>query len=430
MNIVLIGAGSGSFGRGQLADLLGSDELTARDMTLWLVDTNEAALTKMTAVARQMAEHFGRNVALKATTDRREALPAADYVIVAVSVRRMELWEQDYRVPLSFGFKHVLGENGGPGAVFHALRSFELIIPICRDMEQLCPQAKLLNFTNPEARVLHAARTLTKVDAYGFCHGVFYAIDKLAGYLDRPAEQLDIVSAGMNHFFSILKCVDKQTGDNLLPTAVAKAAAEDGPHLQLFRHVARIYGIFLFPSDDHIGEYLSFGSEFHGLRWSYGLESRKLSPTDTPQPDALAEYVAGDRPADDAEVLRPSGESVVPIIADLEFGRDARHSAVNVLNDQGYIDNLPRDTVVEVPCRVSAGRIQPEHVGEIPRTLAAFMQPQCEILRLLTEAYRTQSKTLLLQALLLDPVVDSIVRAERMLDCMLELQSKFLPAMT
>ncbi len=428
MKIVLIGAGSGSFGRGQIADILHCQELNARDVTLALVDTNGAALATMTGVAKRMAEHTGSDIAIEATTDRSEALPGADFVVTAVTVRRMELWEQDFRVPLSYGFRHVLGENGGPGAMFHALRNLEIMMPICRDVEALCPTARLLNFTNPEARILHAIRTLTEVDGYGFCHGVFGAIDTLATYLDRPVEQLDTVSAGMNHFYCILKCVDRDSGEDLLPAAIAKAAEETTGHLQLFRQFARVYDLFLFPSDDHIGEYVSFAHEFCGTQWPYGLERRKLSPADPVWPDVLAEYVAGDRPADDPAVVAGSGESVVPIICDIELGRASDRPAVNVLNDAGYIENLPTDSVVEVPCRTDGDGIHPVSVGSIPRPIEAFLRPQMEIIRLVTEAYRTQNRKLLLQALLLDPLVDSLTGAEKMLDQMLDLQSEFLPS--
>jgi len=427
LKIVLIGAGSSSFGRGQIADILQAPDLRGRGVVLSLVDTDEAALSKMTRVAERMREQVGSDVALEATPDRREALPGADVILTAVTVRRMELWEQDFRVPLSYGFKHVLGENGGPGALFHALRNFELVIPICRDVEELAPQAKLLNFTNPEARILHAMRTLTRVDAYGFCHGVFSGIERLSAYLDRPSEQFEIVSAGMNHFYAILKCIDRDSGEDLLPAAIARASDETDPHLQLFGHMARTYDLFVFPSDDHVGEYLSFAHEFCGTQWPYGLERRPLSPTDTPPTDALAEYADGRRPADDPAVLAPSGESAVPVICDLALGRRGEHPAVNVLNDAGCIDNLPRDGVVEVPCRTDADGIHPIAVGPVPRALEAMLRPQMEIVRLVTEAYRTRCRKTLLQALLLDPVVDSATGAERMLDEMLELQRAFLP---
>ena len=97
----------------------------------------------------------------------------------------MNYGEQDFRVPLSFGFKHVLGENGGPGAMFHALRNYEVIIPICKDIERFCPDATLLNFTNPEARIVMAITQLTKVKVIGLCHGVLEGREKVAELLGK-----------------------------------------------------------------------------------------------------------------------------------------------------------------------------------------------------------------------------------------------------
>jgi alpha-galactosidase len=428
MKIVLIGAGSRSFGFKQVMDVLLCPELRGRRVTFALVDENAEALETMMRVARRARVAAETDIVVEGHVDRRNALPGADYVIVSVARRRMELWEQDYRVPLAHGFKHVLGENGGPGALFHALRSFELVVPVCRDVEALCPGAYVLNFTNPEARVLHAVKHLTRVKAYGFCHGVFPALKKLAEYTGRPQEALDIVSAGMNHFYCILRCRDRATGEDLLPGAVAKAAADaSGKVGPLFRKFAEVFGLFTFPSDDHTGEYVSFGSEFHGALWKYGRECKAVRRAETPPPDLVAEYAGGRRPANDPLLLKRSEELTVPIICDIELDRGAERPAVNVLNREGYIANLPRDVVVEVPVRADARGIHPVAVGEVPETFAAFMRPHFTIHGLLTEAYRTRSRKLLLQALLLDPNVDSILRAEKMLDEMLKLQADYLP---
>jgi alpha-galactosidase len=427
MKIVIIGAASDSFGRGTLVDILSCDDLKSSDVTLSLVDISERGLEIMHNAAKRMAEHFGSEITIEATTDRTAALPGADFVVISVCQKRFQLWEQDYRIPLSYGFTHVLGENGGPGALFHALRSFELIIPICRDIEALCPDAWVLNFTNPEARVLHAISHLTKVKAAGFCHGVFYGVSKIAEYLGQPEESLQVTSAGMNHFYCILKCLDRETGKDLLPAALAKAKDEPAANLQLFRKFAEIYDVFMFPSDDHIGEYVPFGNSYHGTQWPYGVESWTLAAGPDDKPDTLAEYAAGNRPIDDPWVMRPSGESVVPVICDIAFDRNNRHLAVNVLNREGYIANLPERSAVEVPGRADGAGLHPEHVGALPESVAAFIRPQPLIHDTLTEAYRTGSKQLLLQALLLDPLVNNVPAAEKLLDQMLACQAAFLP---
>jgi alpha-galactosidase len=425
MKIAIIGAGSRCFGAGQIVDLFSCRELDGRGITLSLVDLDESALALMTQFATRLKEHTGSDIAVESSTDRRRALPGAKYVITAVARARMPLWEQDFRVPLAHGFRHVLGEDGGPGALFHALRSLNLILPICGDIEELCPRAKLFNFTNPEARVLHAIRHLTRVDATGFCHGVFSAEQALCRYLNATLDELEIVSAGMNHFYCILQVHDRKTGKDRLPEALTKARA-DSAAPPLFRKMAQVFGVFTFPSDDHIGEYLSFGSEFHGVKWHYGQECRKVS-LQPPPSRWFEDYAQGRRPIDE-KMLRPSGELAVPVICDIELDRGSERSAVNVLNSEGYIENLPLTAVVEVPARVDAKGIHPRKVGPIPEPFAAYMRTQFSIHDLLTEAYRQRSKQLLLQALLLDPCVNSIVEAEKLLEEMLDLQRDFLPS--
>jgi len=427
MKIVLIGAGSRSFGLAQIVDVLRCRELAGRDVTLGLVDENAEALDLMHRVAERVKAASGSGVELEKSVDRRTALPGADYVIISVARRRMELWEQDFRIPISFGFKHVLGENGGPGALFHALRSFEAVLPICRDVEALCPNALVLNFTNPEARVLHAINHLTSVKAFGFCHGVFSALSKITEYTGRPPEDLDVVSAGLNHFYSILSCRDRKTGADLLPGILARAAADEttGP---LFSAFARIYDVFTYPSDDHCGEYVAFGAEYRLPLWKYGREFTRFSPsTASGASDILLDYAEGRLPADDARFLKPSEELTVPVICDIAYDRGTLRPAVNVLNREGYIENLPRDVVVEVPVRADARGIHPVSVGSVPEPFAAFARTQYAIHGLLTEAYRTRSRRTLLQALLLDPCVNSIPAAEKLLDRMLSLQADYLP---
>jgi alpha-galactosidase len=426
--IVIIGAGSASFGRGMIVDLLRSEELNGRGLSLWLVDIDAEALERMAGFAALVKDHTGGDLEIEATTDRTEALPGAAYVLTAVSTHRYELWEQDFRVPLSHGFRHPLGENGGPGAVFHALRSFKLIMPICRDIERLCPDALLLNFTNPEARVLDAISHLTRVKAAGLCHGVFSAIAFISVYAGLPVEQLEVTSAGINHFYHVLKAIDRETGEDLLPGLLARLREDDSYPPSVWKKLIDIFGWLTYKSDDHIGEYLAYGTEFAGVQWPYGLESRAV---DKPQPGPAfdpAPYLAG-APLDE-RALRRSGEIAAPVICSVELNRRERYDAVNVLNSEGYIENLPREAVVEVPAYCDGTGIHPIAVGPLPEAPAAYMRTQISIQRLLTEAYRTRSKNLLLQALLLDPAVDSVLEAEVLLDEMLELQAAFLPEFT
>ncbi len=431
MKIVFIGAGSRSFGSKMIIDALGCRELAGRNATLVLVDDVPETLERAVLFAEKIKAATGTDVVLESTTDRRKALPGADYVVAAVARKRMELWEQDFRIPVAYGFRHNMGENGGPGALFHALRSFELTLPICRDMEELCPKALFFNFTNPEARVLHALTRLTSIKGYGFCHGVFSALELIERLLKRPIDTLEIVSAGINHFYCILKVRDRETGRDLFNDLMERLQADQSPSIPpLFRKMAEVFGVFTFPSDDHISEYLSYGTEYSGMRWHFGQEGRRVTLKEIPPSHpSMEDIVSGKHPIDES-ILRPSGELAVPVIADILLDRKSWRPAVNVMNTGKYIENLPATGVVEVPAIVGAAGIQPQQVGIIPETFAAYMRTQFTIHELLTEAYRSRSKKLLLQALLLDPVVNSISAAEKMLDEMLDFQSEFLPAFT
>jgi len=431
VKIVAIGAGSG-FGRGTVADLLGSPEVNELDCTLVLVDTDAAKLERMYKFALLVKAHFGCSAQVEMTGDRRTALPGASYVITSVAIKRYPLWEQDFRVPLAYGFKHVLGENGGPGAVFHALRNFELMVPICRDMEELCPAALLLNYTNPESRIIRAVSDLTRIRAVGLCHGVFSALGGASRILEKPADDIDFLSGGLNHFYWVLRLADKRTGEDLYPQLRKRALSDpDCPSMPpLVRKMVEVFGLYTYPSDDHIGEYLSFAHEFTGLAWHYGLETRKVPRQEQrPGPDRLEPYASGEKPLDDWALSR-SGELAVSIILSNALDRSYRAQAVNVPNTEGYVAGLPADTVVEVPAIVDGGGIHAEKLPPIPEALLAFCRTQASIQKLVVEAYRERSRNLLLQALLLDPVVSSVRNAEKMLDHMLELQKDYLPPFT
>lgn len=431
VKIVLIGAGSASFGRGTVADIMACEDLKDHDCTVVLVDIDEKALNQMAGLAELIRDHYKSSVKIEKTFDRAEALPDADYVIISVTQKRYELWEQDFRVPLAYGFRHVLGENGGPGALFHALRNYGIVLPICRDIEKLCPDALVLNFTNPESRILMAMTHLTKVKAVGLCHGVLEARRSAAQLLGKELDELNIVTGGLNHFFWLLKVEDAHTGEDLCPLLRQRAQELCPP---LVQKMVEVFDYFTYPSDDHIGEYLSFAHEFTGLLWHYGRESHKVAarhamPVQSPSEDWWDEYLSGERPVDE-NLVHPGGEIAVDIIADILEDKSKWEPSVNVLNKGKYVENLPTDAVVEVPAIVNAAGVHPEQVGPLPEALAAFCRTQVSIQLLLIEAYRQHSKKLLLQALLLDPAVDSVRQAEEMLDYMLELQKDYLPSFT
>jgi alpha-galactosidase len=230
----------------------------------------------------------------------------------------------------------------------------------------------------------------------------------------------------------VLRIADKQTGADLYPRLRERALSDpDCPNMPpLVKKMVEVFGLYTYPSDDHIGEYLSFAHEFTGLAWHYGLETRKVPLQDQgATQDRLAPYAVGAKPLDDW-ALRRSGELAIPIILAIGLNRPVHAAAVNLPNADGYVAGLPTDTVVEVPATVDGSGIHPETLPPMPEALLAFCRTQAAIQKLVVDAYRERSRNLLLQALLVDPIVNSARNAERMLDHMLELQKDYLPAFT
>jgi len=432
VKIVLIGAASRSFGPRTIVDVFVNEELRRLDAELALVDLDEPNLEAVYRFGQMVGEFTKSAIRLSRTTDRCEALRGAGYVITSVARRRNELWALDFRVPLALGFKHIYGENGGPGAAFHTLRSFERMVPIAQDIERLAPRALLLNFTNPESRVCLAVNKLTKVRCVGLCHGVVGSIGKVANVLGRKYEDLKVTVGGINHFHWLTKIEDAKTGEDLYPALKQKVSEKPELCTEMVRKLWDVLGLLPFPVDNHIGEYLQFAHEFRGakLHWGRDWDRVAMQPSGVAV-DArahLAPYLDGKVPVDE-KVVRKSGEIAVPIICDIELNLGRREPSVNVPNENGAIENLPREAIVEVAAVVDRKGIHPEKVGALPAAIAEFCRRQVAIQELLVEAYRARSRKLLLQALLLDPCVDSIARAEQLIEDMFKLQGDFLPKM-
>ena len=427
IKIVLIGAGSRSFATSVIHDLMFETDLTnALQLEVVLVDIDGEKLQKMLRYAQNCAAYCKVPVKFSATTDRNAALVNANFVIVSVAINRMALWEQDFRVGIACSLSHIYGENGGPGALFHALRNYELILPICRDIEKICPDALMFNFTNPEARILTAILTLTKVSAYGLCHGFhafFRLVEKL---LVRPLSELDVRTAGMNHFFTFYRIAERATGRDLIPDFISQFQIRIDEFDDTTRYLFERFGVIGYPHGTHTGEYVAGADELEGRGWSRGIEFKTLSKMDTAEDDGFTEYIENRRPLDE-RFVHPSGELAVPIIGDLILQRTNHRAAINILNTELFIPNLAPDGCVEVPATVMDGKIIPETVPPLSEGFAAQIRLQHSIQKLLLQSYVEKSRELLLQALLLDPVVKSPRNAEKFINRMFELQADYLP---
>src|SRR6516162_4005349 len=190
--IALIGAGSRSFGPETVRDVLLSEALAEHHVNLRLMDIVADNLSDIGRYAKSLAEKLGRNCEISTITSLEAALDGAQFVVTAVEIGRSLYWAQDYHIPRKYGFRQVFAENGGPGSLFHALRAMKGMVHIARTMERICPDAILLNYTNPMHKVCDAITTLSNTRCVGLCHGVWMGMEQVSYILDKPVDEIEM----------------------------------------------------------------------------------------------------------------------------------------------------------------------------------------------------------------------------------------------
>ncbi|NLG24603.1 MAG: alpha-glucosidase/alpha-galactosidase [Clostridiales bacterium] len=415
--IVFIGAGSMSFGTPTFRDLFTEPALAGA--TLRLVDIDPENLRRMEALARAMNQVTGMGVQISATDRRREALPGADFVISSLAIERCELWKHDFEVPKKHGVRHTLGENGGPGALFFGMRTIPVVMDIVRDMEELCPQAVFMNFSNPETRIVLAASKYSSIRCIGLCHGIFMARHDVAHVLGRKYDDVRVLGAGMNHFQWLLGIRDAHTGEDLYPMLREREPTFDPSFAPYTRRMFHAFGLWPTCSDDHLGEYQAYGYEAgeHGYDFESDAQGRLRMKRE------IAEMVAN--PARLTEWLTPSGEQAIRAIVAMHFDRQTVLDSAIVMNN-GAIANLPDDVAVEVPIVVDGFGVHNVDMGQVPLGIRSLMNMQVGPQQLSVEAAVRGSKELALQALLCDPVIHSSFAAEKILDELWEINKPYI----
>jgi len=416
-NIVFIGAGSMSFGMGTFGDLFTTPELSGS--VLNLVDIDQTNLDLMYGLALKMNEASGMGLTVNKTTNRRDVLGGADFVINSIAIERCNLWKQDFLVPIKHGIKHCLGENGGPGALFFTLRTIPEIIEICRDMEELCPDAWFLNFSNPESRIILAVSKYTKIKCIGLCHGIFMGRDAVARILKMNANEIEVTAAGINHFQWITSVRRISDNADLYPALRASDKGDCLRNLPLSCKLFDAFGYWPTCSDDHMGEYLPYGYEsgMHGYDFDADEKGRVHMKKN------ILDINGGRKDA--GELLKKSGEKAIEAIVALHTGERKVLPAAIVYND-GAIGNLPADLAVEIPVVADHNGITKLHAGDLPPGCASLIMPQAGPQQLSVEAAVRGDKKLALQALLADPVINSTDAAVKILDELWEVNKRYI----
>ncbi len=409
--IVAIGVGSNCFGP-SLKDFFFSDDFCGS--TLTLVDTDKVKLEQMAAMVRHWNAHTGRGLRIEHTVDRRLALDGAEFVINSIALNRNELWKHDFRVPRKHGIRQSLGENGGPGGLFFTMRTIPAVFDIVRDIERQAAGAYFINFSNPESRIVCALGKYTKVKALGLCHGIFgsrWLISEITGV---PDEEIAVHGAGINHFQWLLSITRKGTGEDLYPLLREKERAFDPTRQRLVRELFRTFGYWPTCGDSHTGEYLPYGWQGEGCRSGYDY---RRDERDRKKYAKYLKHASEDAAYAATWLERPTGEKAAPIIAGIMHNRHELVESGVVYNGPGFVPNLPREAAVEVPLLPNATGFNPYPFNStLPDACAKLLLPAVSNQQLAVEAAVHGSKELALQALFVDPVVDDMDAARKILD--------------
>jgi alpha-galactosidase len=430
--IAMIGAGSQIFCKTLTMDILATPAL--RGSEIRLMSRTKPKLDRMEAFIRNVVRENALPAQVWSTLDRREALRGADYVICMVQVGGVDAFKLDYEIPLKYGVDQCIGDSLGPGGVFRGLRTMPLLADIVRDMEELCPNALLLNYANPMGACCHGlGRMVRNVQFIGLCHGVQTTLDLISRYVNVPKDRIDYLCAGINHMGWFLQLRDKRDGRDLNP--VLRANIEKPGYYvneKVRAEVMRQFGYFMTESTGHLSEYVPwFRSSDRALKLycdepSFGGESgayyKYCAMLDTKY--RKVNYLDGENP----RLGKRSVEYCSFILEAHESGQPFRLNG-NVRND-GYITNLPQGCCVEVPVFVDRLGIHPARVGALPAQLAALNQSNVTVQTLAVEAGLTGDPEHIVHAVAMDPLTSTrctLREVREMTAEMLKAEAKWLP---
>lgn len=425
--ITFLGAGSVVFTRQLLTDLLRFDDLPELHIALHDIDSERLEVARLTAasVSRQLA----RPVTVTASLDRREALQGADFVINSIQVGGIEGTRIDLEIPASYGLRQTIGDTTGVGGVFRGLRTFPVLTGIARDMLEICPQAWLLNYTNPMAmNVWWLSMVAPELKVVGLCHSVYWTVHDLCELIGVPLEGTHYRAAGVNHQAWLTEW--SREGRDLYPLLRQKIAAD--PELERRVRVEIFTRIGWYPTEtsEHSAEYLGWF-----LRSDEQIEKYRLQPLEYLgiSADNLREF------EDARTVLAAGGEVELHEEGDAaEYAPQVIHSILtgtkrvihgNVIN-RGLIDNLPEAAAIEVPCDVDASGVVPQAFGSVPAAGAALNRTYLSVAGLTIRAALEGDPELVRRAVLIDANASSSLTPDQiwaMCDELTEAHAKFLP---
>lgn len=421
--IVLIGAGSG-FGSRLTADILTFSALQSG--TIALVDTDPEQLEIVETIAGRMVEAAGVDAEIVATTDRNEVLEGADYVVMSIRVGGEDAVVANHEIPAKYGVDHTVADTMGPGGVFYFLLNGPAILEILRDMELHCPEALLLQHTNPMAMNCILANAASVIDNVGLCHSVQGTANRLASYIKAPPEEVSYWVAGINHMSWFLQF--EWNDEDAYPLLWEAMEDPDIYEMDKVRfEIMRYFGYFVTESTRHMSEYVPYfrrtpelieqfehPSRWHVERFLEMRRNREMRKQDLLEQETTLP-------------VERSHEYSVNIMNAIETGVPYRFNG-NVRNT-GLIPNLPPDCAVEVPCLVDATGVHPCYVGDLPAELAGLNRSNITVQELAVQALLTGDRELVYRAIQLDPLTmatASLAEIRNMVDELFEAHAHLL----
>lgn len=430
--ITFIGAGSTIFAKNVLGDAMLTPSLA--DSHIVLYDIDEKRLRESEAMLKTINKNANQNRAeIQVYHDRKEALRDADFVVNAIQVGGYKPSTViDFEIPKKYGLRQTIGDTMGIGGIFRTLRTLPVMLEFAREMEEVCPNAWLLNYTNPMAMLTMGVLKATSIKTVGLCHSVQVCVPELFEYLGIK-EQYDLADfqwkiAGINHMAFLLEIT--KDGEDFYPTIRQLAEEKENPHRDSVRfELMKRFGYYITESSEHNAEYHPYfiKSKYPELIDDLGIPldeyltrcENQIRDWETMREDIV----------DNGDLTHKRSREYASYIMDAIKTGNPTVIAGNVLN-KGLITNLPEDVCVEVPCLVDKNGIQPTYVGALPTQLAALNRTNINVQELTVEAALTLEKDKIYQAAYLDPHLLSelsLADITQLVDDLIEAHGDYLP---
>jgi len=430
--IAFIGAGSFGFTRTLVKDILSFESLN--DIEIALMDIDKQRLELITKAVTKIIKKGNYKAKVLATLDRVEALKNANGVVCTVLEGDVDIWRKDIEIPKKYGVDINIGDTRGPSGIFRFLRTYPLMMSICRDIEQYCPNAIFLNYTNPMAMLCRAMQEQSSVNVTGLCHSVQGTAKMLAEWIEAPIEEIDYVCAGINHQAFYLEY--KWNGKDAYPLITEAIKKEEIYNKEQVRNEMYKYlDYYVTESSGHNSEYNAWFRKredliekycTHGTNWNPGvyafIRDEYLKAKENWKDDII-KYIE----EEDIDISR--GEEYAAYIFNSVFGDNTMFKFNGNVRNFGLIENLPYGCCVEVPVVASKGGLENIAIGKLPEHLAVLVNTSARCEELAVRGAIEGDKKKIFHAICFDPLTSAVLSLEeigQMVDEMFEENKKYL----